>query len=196
MSKYIDKIFYINLDYRENRKQYIETQLLKLDVPFERFSAIQQNKNGLGCTRSHLEIYKIAKERGYKSILILEDDFSFEISKYKFENQINQLFKNGPSFDVCFISNTMVILDEPIPNCDFLNRCLDVYGAEGYIVKSHYYDTLIELYEESVKKLEETGMHWLYTVDRAWIPLLKKDKWFRFIHRFGRQNNEFISDNK
>ena len=194
MSTNIDKIFYINLEDRPNRKIFMEEQLQLLDIPFERFPAINSRKNGVGCTRSHLEVYKLARDRGYKTILILEDDFQFDISKIEFESKLTQLF-NGPSFDVCFISNTSVEREEPIPDFAFVHRVFNVYGAEGYIVNCHYLTTLIELYEVAVVKLEQTGMHWLYISDRAWLPLLAKDQWIRFTTRMGHQNNEFPSDN-
>ena len=88
----------------------------------------------------------------------------------------------------------MIPSDEEIADFPFVRRALDVYGAEGYITKSHYFDTLIDFNEVAVKSLEETGMHWIYAIDRAWVPFLKKDKWLRFTNRFGHQNNFFPSD--
>jgi GR25 family glycosyltransferase involved in LPS biosynthesis len=194
MSKHIDQIFYINLNDRPNRKAFMEEQLQLLDIPFERFPAVDSRKNGVGCTRSHLEIYKLARERGYKTILILEDDFQFDISKIEFECKLTQLFENGPSFNVCFISNTSVEREEPIPNFPFFHRVLDAHGSEGYIVHGEYLNTLIDLYEIAAVKLEKTGQHWIYTMDRAWLPLLVQDQWIRFTHRVGHQNNNFPSD--
>ena len=195
MSTNIDRIFYINLEDRPNRKEFMEDQLKLLDIPFERFPAIDSRKNGVGCTRSHLEIYKLAKDRGYKTILILEDDFQFDISKLEFECKLTQLFEHGPAFDVCFLSNTILKREEPISEFSFVNRVFDVYGAEGYIVNCHYLTTLIDLYEVAVVNLEKTRHHWIYTMDRAWLPLLVKDQWIRFTHRFGHQNTKFPSDN-
>jgi glycosyl transferase family 25 len=195
MSKYIDRIIYINLDDRPDKKDYIESQLNALGVPYERFPGIYQRKNGLGCTKSHLGVQKLARERGYKNVLILEDDFTFGVTKEEFEERLTQLFESGPAFDVCFLSNTTVEKDELIEGCGFLKRALDVYGAEAYLLQNHYYDTLIATYEMAVQKLEETGMHWLYISDRAWVPLLQKDQWVRFVDRFGKQNRELQNDN-
>lgn len=194
MSKYIDQIFYINLDHRTDKKEYMERQLEALGLPFERFPAVNQVHNGVGCTKSHLEIYKIAKARGYKAILILEDDFTFSVSKEEYETSLTQLFESAPEFDVCFVSNTTIYEDAEIPGCAFLKRALDVHGSEGYITQSHYFDRLIGIYESAAELLEQTGMHWLYTMDRAWVPFLKQDNWFRFINRLGRQNRDLKSD--
>jgi hypothetical protein len=43
---------------------------------YELFKAIDLNNHG-GCTLSHVEIIKIAKERGYESVMVIEDDCTF-----------------------------------------------------------------------------------------------------------------------
>jgi hypothetical protein len=50
MSHYIDKIFYINLDKREDRKKEIEDELTKYELVGERYSAIYTPHSGIvGC---------------------------------------------------------------------------------------------------------------------------------------------------
>ena len=66
MSQNIDHIFYINLDYREDRKEEIEREIEKMDLQekTERFPGIRVFEQGiLGCTKSHLAVLKLAKER-------------------------------------------------------------------------------------------------------------------------------------
>ena len=108
MSKHIDKIFYINLDKREDRRQEIESELANFNLidNSERIKAIYTPDQGiLGCTLSHLKAITRAKEHKYKNVLILEDDFQFTIQKDEFENQLTALFEQGPNeFDVCMIS--------------------------------------------------------------------------------------------
>ena len=61
-------------------------RLRKFNIKYERFNAISRPDFGIiGCTQSHLEIIKMAKQNNYKNILILEDDFTFTVSKDKFE---------------------------------------------------------------------------------------------------------------
>ena len=69
MSKYIDHIFYINLDYRTDRREQIEGELVRMDLveKSERFPGIYVKEQGiLGCTISHLSAIQLAKQRGYK----------------------------------------------------------------------------------------------------------------------------------
>jgi GR25 family glycosyltransferase involved in LPS biosynthesis len=197
MSDNIDCIFYINVDGRTDKQELMETQLNALGLPFERFPAIYEPCNGVGCTKSHLEVHKLAKARGYKNALILEDDFIFNVTKDELESRLERLFhEDTPEFDICFLSNTTVSKDEEILGCDFLRRTIDVYGAEAYIITEKYYDTFIDTYEYAVQQLEATGMHWIYMSDRAWLPLMQNGQWVRFVERFGRQDRDIPNDNK
>ena len=93
MSKNISKIIYINLNKRTDRREQIEKELNDFNLPFERFEAIETHGFGtVGCGKSHLNVLKIARDRNYENILILEDDFTFLVSKEEFENQLTNFF--------------------------------------------------------------------------------------------------------
>jgi GR25 family glycosyltransferase involved in LPS biosynthesis len=194
MSQNLDAIFYINLDKRTDRKEEIERELEKMNLTAERFSAIEHPPpNGIvGCGKSHLGVIKIAKERGYKNVLILEDDFIFIVDKPEFEKSLTELFDSNAEFDVCFISYNL--LEEQESNFPFLKRAKFSNTASGYIVNSHYYDAIINLYEWSVPLLESTCQHWIYANDQVWRDLQEKDKWYCIIPRLGVQSDGF-SDN-
>ena len=118
----IDKIFIINLEYRTDRKELMIKELKKHNISnYEFFKAVRPsiqdikewNNNYclhvkksfpdsnkflnyiigcLGCLKSHVEVCKLALERNYKNILILEDDTEFIHNLdilYKFSSQIN-----------------------------------------------------------------------------------------------------------
>ena len=118
----IDKIFVINLEYRTDRKEQMIKELKKNNISnYEFFNAIRPGiqdiiewnnnycyhvKNSfpksdkflyyqigcLGCLKSHVEVCKLALERNYKNILILEDDTEFIHNLdtlSKFSSQIN-----------------------------------------------------------------------------------------------------------
>jgi GR25 family glycosyltransferase involved in LPS biosynthesis len=193
MSNNIDKIIYINLNKRPDRREEIEKELNNYNLPFERFEAIEKSMGILGCLMSHLEVLKIARERQYKNVLIFEDDFQFTISKEKVEEQLSSLFDNNIEFDVCFLVNATFQVED-IENYPFIKRTTHSTTAAAYIVNQHYYNTLIELYEENVPLLELTGMHWLYANDKCWDKLQIKDKWYLFTKAFGKQRPGY-SDN-
>ena len=75
---------YINLDSRRDRRELFEKPFEELRerypqdfafAPVARFSAIRDDKNGaIGCTKSHIECLRIAKNNGWDHVLIFEDD--------------------------------------------------------------------------------------------------------------------------
>lgn len=55
----IDKIYYINLDKRKDRKEFMEDQLSTIEIPYERFSAIRPTEQELAnhFENSHFETF-------------------------------------------------------------------------------------------------------------------------------------------
>ena len=194
MSHHIDKIIYINLEKRKDRKQQIEEELNKFELPFERFDAISTEHMGiLGCTQSHLEVYKLAKQRKYKNVLILEDDFFFLVSKKELEEELTKFFDSQFDYNVCMLSYN-VTKSKEVKHYDFVRKILENQSASGYIVNENYYDTLIALYEWAIPLLQKTGEHCNYANDQCWKSLQPKDKWFYFVKRIGKQRDGW-SDN-
>ena len=87
---YIDAALYINLDYRTDRRDAVETRCAALNIPVERFEAIQLRLEDIdnpfndpswhkkmACTQSHFACIKLAKERGLQNVWIMEDDIKF-----------------------------------------------------------------------------------------------------------------------
>jgi GR25 family glycosyltransferase involved in LPS biosynthesis len=68
--------FVINLERRPDRLKHIQKEMDYMDWDYEIFKAIDLNNHG-GCTLSHTNIIKIAKERGYDSVMVIEDDCIF-----------------------------------------------------------------------------------------------------------------------
>lgn len=94
VNTFFDKIFYINLAKDTERDKFMLSQFKEFGITnFERYEAVVYNqvpehylwrnfiktdekyvKGQLGCRESMLNIIKLSKQRGYKNILILEDD--------------------------------------------------------------------------------------------------------------------------
>jgi glycosyl transferase family 25 len=196
ISEYIDKIIYINLETRNERKNEIEGELNSLGLSYERFNAISKPNFGiLGCTLSHLAVLKMARDNKWKNILIFEDDFMFLVDKKEFEKNIELLFNesNPVDFDICMLSYN-IISSEPSEKYPFLHKVLEVQTASGYIVNEKMYDKLIELYEWSMPLLESTKQHWVYANDQIWKKLQPSANWYSFTTRIGKQRPSY-SDN-
>lgn len=80
-------VCYINLDSRVDRKQHIESELISMNIEWNRISAITPsqlteiqrqsdiNLLALACTRSHIKALENFLATDYQFALILEDDF-------------------------------------------------------------------------------------------------------------------------
>ena len=197
MKDFIQHIFYINLDKREDRKEEFMREMEKIDWKAERFPGFyyEPPKGIVGCTKSHLEVLKLAKQRGYPNVLICEDDLEWLESKEVIKGELDKLFTNDVDFDVCFLAYNNQKTDEEFsPKYDFLLKTLYCTTASCYLVNYHYYDKLIELYEIALPLLDRTMHHWIYANDQIWRILQERDKWFCFSKRLAKQRNGF-SDN-
>lgn len=68
--------FVINLETRPDRLDNIKFELDYIGWEYEIFNAVNRNSY-MGCALSHLGIIEIAKQRGYKRVLAIEDDCVF-----------------------------------------------------------------------------------------------------------------------
>lgn len=176
----IKNIFYINLEHRKDRKEHVESQLKSVGITqFERFNAIKNEIGMIGCGMSHLQCLKIAKERNYDHILIVEDDITF-LNPTLFINQINQFFINHKDWDVVLISGSNYL---PYTHID--STCIKVNNCQtttGYIIKNNYFDTLIENLKQGIQLLVNYPYKLnLFSLDQYWKILQKKDNWYLII---------------
>ena len=177
----IDQVVYINLDHRKDRREQIEKELLKIPCQnIQRFSAIKHAYGDLGCSKSHIEVLKLAIQSGWKNVLVLEDDMVFRETKW------DLLSEKMSSYDCIVIGGMLPVYDKKSLK---LTRC---YGTGAYIVNSSYYRTLLSNFEEGAKKLElnyypKKQFFWNipvvkyipeYTLDQYWNSLQEKDNWF------------------
>ena len=194
MSRNIDHIFYINLDHRVDRRREIESELSGFNLPYERYTAIETPGFGiLGCSNSHLGVLKLAKERGYKNVLIFEDDFQFKISKSEFEHQLDKLFSIPIQIDICMLGYALN-RGEVSQEYPWITRVYDAQTMSGYLVNHSMYDKLIDLYEWAFPLLANTKEHWKYACDQVWKRLQSDAQWYCFTERMGVQRPSY-SDN-
>ena len=81
--------FVINLQSRPENLEKIRKELDYMGWDWERFEAVNRG-NYMGCTLSHLEVIKIAKERGYKRVMVIEDDCTFMPYAKSFLNKLEE----------------------------------------------------------------------------------------------------------
>ena len=172
----IEHALYINLASRTDRKQHVESQLKLVGISAERFNAIKLPDGALGCSMSHLKCLQMAKEKGWDHVLICEDDITFT-NPGLFIQQINKFLSKQENWDVVLLAgNNMPPYKQVDDYCVQVTRC---QTTTGYLVKSHYYDKLIDNIKTGMNMLvRNRDMHKIYAIDKYWFLLQDKDSWF------------------
>jgi glycosyl transferase family 25 len=177
----LENVFYINLEHREDRKKLVEEELNALGWKYERFNAIKMKPGSIGCSMSHLKILTMAKERDLDYVVIVEDDIQFT-NKPIFTEIFNNFISTKTNFDVLLLAGNVRELGPQVNKYSWrIHRC---FTTTGYIVKKHYYDTLIENIREGIPKLmREPEKHYFYAIDSNWMKLQKRDNWLILMPR-------------
>ena len=172
----IKHAFYINLLSRPDRKDHVEQQLTTIGIKPERFNAIKMDNGAIGCSMSHLRLLETAKLNNWEHILIVEDDILFTDPNL-FVTQFNKFLSSNIDFDVVLIAgNNMPPYKTINDSCVKVTHC---QTTTGYLVKQHYYDTLIKNYKDGILRLmKEPYNHVLYAIDKYWFNLQSIHKWF------------------
>ena len=172
----IKHAFYINLESRSDRKKHVEEQLKIIGIQANRFKAIKLLNGALGCSMSHLKCLEIAKENDWEHVLIVEDDIKF-LNPELFIIQINKFLNLHSVWDVVLIAGNNLPPHEVIDDsCVKVTRC---QTTTGYIVKKHYYDTLIDNIRNGITNLiKEPKQHSLYAIDKYWFKLQQMNNWY------------------
>jgi GR25 family glycosyltransferase involved in LPS biosynthesis len=181
--------FFINLEVRKDRyNQFIEEFKSLTSLNMQLFKAISTPSDGAyGCCQSHLGAVESAKKKGYPIVFIAEDDFQFitdpESAMAHIDKALNYFSDTGTPWDVLMLSASSGTYKPVTP---FISRVVMALTATGYIVNSHYYDTLIGNYRETIKtrdREKEAGVKLSDIsqagyVDTHWHELMAKDNWY------------------
>jgi len=174
--KDIQNAFYINLEYRPDRREHVEKEMLQLGIPVQRFSAIRLDNGRIGCSLSHLKCLRIARDNQWSHVLIVEDDIYFT-DPSKFQKQLNNFLSSEVEWDVVLFAGNNI---PPYKPCG--THSIQVSSCQtttGYMVKQHYYDILIDNIRTGITLLMKNPTdHYHYAIDKYWFPLQSRDKWF------------------
>jgi GR25 family glycosyltransferase involved in LPS biosynthesis len=175
------KCLYINLTERTDRNAQVLEQLCLIGITEPiRFNAIRHKNGAVGCTQSHIECLKIAKENGWPYVIVVEDDILF-LNPNRFLNNCDALIREHPidSWDVVLIAgNNAGPYKQLSPSCVRVSGC---QTTTGYIVKSEYYDTLIDNFESGLKSLLNVGVSFENAIDKYWFRLQRRDMWLLIV---------------
>lgn len=179
----IDAILYINLEHRTDRNQHILSEIHKVcdDITkIHRIDAIKRTPGALGCGLSHIKAMNYALDHPeWKTVLILEDDFTFCITSSEMINEylsllLSQLGDRGCSL----LSTNSEYLKTVNTHHPKLKRVLFSQTASGYIIRRSYLPILLQNMKEAMYDMERFGMCHGNCIDIYWNKLQLCDEWY------------------
>jgi hypothetical protein len=157
--------FVINLERRPDRLESLIKEMDYIGWEFEIFKAVDKNSH-VGCSLSHIEIIKLAKEKEYESVLIIEDDC--KIMPYA-KSLLEKIEEETNNFEFA-IFNLSPTLNRPVRVSDTYPHLIDITNLSEKL--DHHRDifaTNMILYHNSiyddVLKLEEPSLLNYYAID-------------------------------
>jgi GR25 family glycosyltransferase involved in LPS biosynthesis len=174
--KDIKNALFINLKSRKDREMATINEFKKLDIPIERMNATEVDNKRLACSLSHLKCLRTAKNNKWDHVLIVEDDIQF-LQPELFINNLNKFLSSEINWDVLlFAGNNVPPYTKYDDFCVKVSKC---QTTTGYLVMSHYYDTLINNIKAGINLLiKNPNDHFFYAIDKYWLSLQQKDNWF------------------
>jgi len=170
---------YINLEHRKDRLAHVQQELEKLGVPNRgvRFNAVKCANGAIGCTISHIKCLEQAKAQNLPQVFICEDDICFKDPALLLQNTAKFSTIFGNAYDVLIIGGNNLPPYKQFG--DFCAKISNCQTTTGYIVKQHYYDTLISNFREGLAKLmENPAKKRDFAIDMYWKRLQAIDNWY------------------
>jgi hypothetical protein len=158
-----DKILVINLERRPERKKQMEDFFIKSNIPESHYEFItaydgqepiiqsQYNEKKkinpsytiitsghFACLLSHIKSIQLAKLRGYKNVMILEDDVN--TSEPDLVSKLNSI--QVPQFDLLYLGGIMSKKKHFTTEWAYSNKT-NIMGAYGYILSSKIFDKIL-----------------------------------------------------
>lgn len=207
----IDAVVYINLAHRKDRKAHILSELDKIkgvSPTIHRLEAVLEPLCGhLGCGKSHVQALELAIQHKWNSVLIVEDDLLFTESPDSLCSKLTAVF--DVSWDTVLLGlGHHNISPSSYPN---LYKVISTSCTHGYLVRSHYYEILLENFKTAVAKMTRelethknecvknnqpiTKLNHCSAIDQEWCRLQARDTYYVFMPELGKQKNELYSDN-
>ena len=206
----IDKILFINLKHRKDRKKQIYNEFSKMNFPnekIERIDAVLEKYNGhIGCCKSHIKAMKIIIKNNYKYTLVFEDDFVFTISQSELDNKINKFFKEyKDDWDIIQLASHYTSLKDD--RVEYIKKVNRASTSSAYLINRKFAEKLLKDLQDSLKLMEEEMIKFNnsnnnklkkkfetnYALDQHWYNLQKNSKWYLFKPYIGKQGGSAVS---
>ena len=173
----VDKVFYINLEKREDRCKEIEEELINkfLFNKAERFVAIPYNPGEFGCSMSHISLFRKMILNGWETMMVFEDDAQLLTSREEIDKHIN-VFLEDNTLDILCIGNSC---GDNVPYNQLMNRCFNTQTTSCYVIKKKFVKIFLEsVFKDPTESMtlspDNPDLHLkLKIIDVGWAPLQK-----------------------
>lgn len=193
----IDALYYINLEYRIDRKMDFLTWVEESRFPEEkivRIDAVHTPHRGhIGCLLSHIKALETFIESSKSMCLVFEDDYvPLDIGGYW--KNFEKLFESKKNFDLVMCSyNELKSEETDVP---FLQKVNQSYTSSGYLITREFAPKLLDNFKEAtvnVIKIEEETRKKCneYCLDVHWTKLMAVSNWYCFYPKIGIQRESF-----
>ena len=192
--EYVDVIYYINLDSREDRNQEFLEEMRKMEVPDEkivRISAVSKpGKGDWGCSLSHILTMQQFVDSGLNTCIVFEDDFVFTQDLQSVNTEFREV--EPVVYDVVMLSANE-IQTTPTEH-KFLQKVEDAQTTSGYMVTKNFAPILMQNYRDGAKLIEDSykigksdALQGPFCIDQYWKRLQPQSNWFVFSPKLGVQ---------
>ena len=170
--------FYINLDNRKERNLQTIQELKKIGIKKpNRVSAITHDIPLIGCACSHIKCLEEAKSRKWNYVIIFEDDIVIEHKKTLLKKIDKYIMTE---YDVLYLGvwnvEKPILCDGGALRGDDLIKVTKGLCTHAYIVKEHYYDTLISNLKQGISEKLKNDCE-SNNIDQYLESLQKRDHW-------------------
>lgn len=147
----------INLDSRQDRMSEFTEEFRSWPTSVERVSGVKYSPGWKGCAASHLKCVKLAKERNYPWVLVVEDDCTITPgAAEQFQALLPYLWQNRSSWDIFYGGVTAIKKSKRISysphifevTCFTTHFCLIHSSSYNKILNN--YPTKIEEYDKQI----------------------------------------------
>lgn len=164
---FFDGIFFINMNHRKDRLESVTTEFEKQNIDADRYpgckvyiedlhpstynqlvsphgTKAKYIESAIGCKTSQYNIIRLAKERGYKNVLIFEDDIQFVFDKETTAETLKGALSELPEdYDLLYFSGNHL---HPLQDVGkkFLKRTSGTLTCHAYCINSKIFDFLLD----------------------------------------------------
>jgi len=176
--------YYINLDYRVDRKILVEREFNKLDIKYIRIPAILHSDGAIGCLQSHIKVLETC-EPDAEYLWVCEDDLEILVTRVELDKSIDAFMKSEGDI-LCLAFNSR----KHSKYSDGFLRTTDNQTTSCYIIKQGFRLVLLNFWKSLLNSIETKTIHPLMDVylkldvdkgentfnaaDQAW-KILQKD---------------------